>query len=134
VVTFEEFLQVMTKLGGEGPAEVRRQGMALATLAVTGDKNLADRILERSEEMTTLPKLIPAELVLQEHVPTTDPAPLAVTKLMDLRADHLMDCRTIKLTDETYYIAVPDAMRKITGQSKATIKMQLTRHGLDTHT
>jgi hypothetical protein len=53
VVTFEEFLQVMTQLGGKGPAEVRRQGMALATLAVAGNEDLADRIMERSEEMTT---------------------------------------------------------------------------------
>jgi hypothetical protein len=45
-------MDIISQLGGRGPQEVRRQGMALATLAVAGNEDLADRILERSEEMT----------------------------------------------------------------------------------
>jgi hypothetical protein len=88
---------------------------------------------DTEEAPLTLPKLIPAEDVLQEHVPTTDPAPLAVTKLMDVRADHLMDCRTVKLANGEYYIALADAVRKLTGQSKDSVRKQIKRLGVDTH-
>jgi hypothetical protein len=165
VVTFPEFMQIMSQLRGEGPEEVRRQGMALATLAVagnedladrildraeemtteeqqffqatlavTGDKNLADRIMERSEEMTTLPKLIPAELVREEHTPTTELLPFgAGTKLMDLRASDFADCRAISTNDGAYYLSLHDAVRKVTGQLKTSVRNQLSNLDSDTH-
>jgi hypothetical protein len=83
--------------------------------------------LSDTEAPLTLPKLIPAELVREEHTPTTELLPFgAGTKLMDLRASDFADCRAISTNDGAYYLSLHDAVRKVTRQPLSSVKRQLS--------
>jgi hypothetical protein len=83
---------------------------------------------EVAEDPEVLPALIPAERVVEEHVPKAEPAPLdADIKLLALRASDFDKCRWVKLDNGAIYFALKDAVRRVTGQ---TVNQELSQADL----